>query len=80
MDEALAKFTRKRSTVSMTISSAQAADKTTERVGPPLQNGPPLPGGGVPPPGWVAWLPPGSASLAVLSYFYAGASELERVA
>jgi hypothetical protein len=30
--------------------------------------------GGASPPGWVAWLPPGSASLAVLSYFYAGAS------
>jgi hypothetical protein len=32
-------------------------------------------GGGVPPPGWVAWLPPGPASLVVLSYFYAGAAE-----
>ena len=28
----------------------------------------------------VAWLPPGPASLAVLSYFYAGASELDRAA
>ena len=37
-------------------------------------------GGGGPPPGWVAWLPPGPASLAVLSYFYAGASELDRAA
>ena len=37
-------------------------------------------GGGAPPPGWVAWLPPGPASLAVLSYFYAGASLLGRVA
>jgi hypothetical protein len=37
-------------------------------------------GGGTPPPGWVAWLPPGPASLAVLSYLYASASELDRAA
>jgi uncharacterized protein YerC len=84
MDEALAKFTQKRVAVSMAISSAQRTDKTTERVGPPLQNGPRLPGGagggGGPSPGWVVWLPSGPASLAVLSYFYAGASELNRAA
>ena len=39
MDEALAKSTRKRATVSMAFSSSQAPDKTTERVGPHLQNG-----------------------------------------
>ena len=47
-------------------------------------NGPRLPGGagggGGPSPGWVVWLPSGPASLAVLSYFYAGASELNRAA
>ena len=32
------------------------------------------------PPGWVSWLSSGSASLVVLSYFYAGASELARAA
>jgi uncharacterized protein YerC len=95
MDEALAKFTQKRVAISMAISSAQTTDKTTERAGPPLQNGPRLrdgagggldagggpPGaGGGPHPGWVAWLPPGPASLAVLSYFYAGASVLGRAA
>jgi len=37
-------------------------------------------GGGAPTPGWVAWLPPGPASLAVLSYLYASASELDRAA
>ena len=38
-------------------------------------NGPCLFGGGVPPHGWVAWLPSDPASSVVLSYFYAGASE-----
>ena len=91
MDEALAKATQKRTQVSMTISSAQAPDKTAKSSTSLLQNG--LGGGGsgggggggggsggAPPPGWVAWLPPGPASLAVLSYFYADASELDRAA
>jgi len=80
MAEALAKATRKPTRVSMAISSAQVPDKTTKSTTSLLQNGPCLLGGGVPPPGWVAWLPPGPASLAVLSYLYASASELDRAA
>jgi len=80
MAEALAKATRKPTRVSMAISSAQVPDKTTKSTTSLLQNGPCLLGGGVPPPGWLAWLPPGPASLVVLSYFYAGASELDRAA
>jgi len=109
MDEALTKFTQKRVAISIAISSAQATDKATEKIGAPLQNGPSLSGGagggggggggaggsggggaggsgggggggGGPPPGWAVWLPSGPASLAVLSYFYAGASELNRAA
>ena len=80
MAEALAKATRKPTRVSMAISSAQVPDKTTKSTTSLLQNGLCLLGGGAPPPGWVAWLPPGPASLAVLSYFYAGASELARAA
>ena len=84
MDEALAKATRKPTRVSMAISSAQVPDKTTKSTTSLLQNG--LGGGGggggggTPPPGWVAWVPLGPASLAVLSYFYADASELDRAA
>ena len=33
---------------------------------------------GAPPPGWVSWLSPISASLVVLSYFYAGTFDLLR--
>ena len=74
----------------MAISSAQVPDKTAKSTTSLLQNG--LGGlgglggggagggGGTPPPGWVVWLPPGSASLAVLSYLYASASELDRAA
>ena len=80
MAEALAKATRKPTRVCMAISSAQVPDKTTKSTTSLLQNGLCLLGGGAPPPGWVAWLPPGPASLAVLSYFYAGASELARAA
>ena len=83
MDEALAKATQKRTQVSMTISSAQAPKSSTSL----LQNGLGLGGGGSgggggggAPPGWVAWLPPSPASLAVLSYLYASASELDRAA
>ena len=77
MAEALAKATRKPTRVCMAISSAQVPDKTTKSTTSLLQNGPCLFGGGAPPPGWVAWLSPGPASLVVLSYFYAGASELD---
>ena len=80
MAEALAKATRKPTRVSMAISSAQVTDKTIKSTTSLLQNGPCLLGGVVPPPGWLAWLPPGPASLVVLSYFYAGASELDRAA
>jgi hypothetical protein len=92
MDEALAKSTRKPTRVGMAISSAQATDKTAKNTKSLLQNGLGLGlggggdgggrggRGGAPPPGWVVWLPPGSASLAVLSYFYASASELDRAA
>ena len=80
MDEALAKATRKRTQVSMTISSAQVPDKTAKSTTSLLQNGPCLLGGGAPPPGWVVWLPPSPASLVVLSYLYAGAFELDRAA
>ena len=79
MAEALAKATRKPTRVSMAISSAQVTDKTAKSTTSLLQNGPCVLGGG-PPPGWVAWLPSAPASLAVLSYFYAGASELDRAA
>ena len=70
MAEALAKSTRKRATVSMAFSSSQAPDKTTERVGPHLQNGSqPVLGGRVP--SWaVTCLPPGFASVSVLGWFY----------
>jgi hypothetical protein len=85
MDEALAKATRKPTRVSMAISSAQVTDKTAKSTTSLLQNGLGLGlggggggggGGGAPPPGWVGWLPPGPAYLAVLSYLYASASEL----
>ena len=79
MAEALAKAPRKPTRVSMAISSAQVPDKTIKSTTSLLQNGPCLLGGVVPPPGWLAWLP-GPASLVVLSYFYAGASELDRAA
>jgi hypothetical protein len=89
MDEALAKATRKPTRVSMAISSTQVTDKTAKNTTSLLQNGLGLGGGGggggvggggAPPPGWVAWLPPGPASLAVLSYLYASASELDLAA
>jgi hypothetical protein len=81
MAEELDKATQKRTRVSKAISSAQVSDKTSELPRSLPQNGPRLRRGGPPPPpGWVAWLPPGPASLVVLSYFYAGASGLDRAA
>jgi hypothetical protein len=75
MDEALAKATQKRTQASMAFSSAQVPDKTTERAGPPLQNGSlPVVGGGVGVvvvPAWaVPCLPLGLGSLAVVGWFY----------
>jgi hypothetical protein len=78
MAEALAKATRKPTRVSMAISSAQVPHKTAKSTTSLLQNGPCL--RGTLPPGWVAWLSPGLASMVVLSWFYAGMSELERAA
>ena len=75
MAEALAKAPRKPTRVSMAISSAQVTDKTAKNTTSLLQNGLELGlggggggsgSGGAPPPGWVAWLPPSPASLAVL--------------